>query len=101
MLKILQSTKFKQVNNPFLNKLKDDTKHIKKETKLLIVTDKTMNFYKLEPSTYKNLLELNITQSHKKAQRNTTWAIHSENKNITKKLGIGDRMDTTVQWQNL
>ena len=35
------------------------------------------------------------------AQPNTTWAIHSENKNITKKLGIGDRMDTTVQWQNL
>ena len=72
MLKILQSTKFKQVNNPFLNKLKDNTKLIKKETKLLIVTDKTMNFYKLEPSTYNNLLELNITQSHKKAQSNTT-----------------------------
>ena len=30
MLKMIQSVKFKQVNNPFLNKLKEDTDHIKK-----------------------------------------------------------------------
>ena len=51
MLKIIQSVKFKQVNNPFLNRLKKDTDHIKNEPKLLIAADKTTNFYKLEPST--------------------------------------------------
>ena len=30
MLKMIQSLKFKQVNNPLLNKLKEDTDHIKK-----------------------------------------------------------------------
>ena len=96
MLKMIQSTKFKQVNNPFLNKLKGDTKRIKNETKLLIAADQTKNSYKLESSTYNDLLKQNITKSYKKAQPNTTQAIHSENKNIATKLGIDDRVDITA-----
>jgi len=57
MLKMIQSVKFRQINNPFLNKLKEDTDYLKNETKLLIAADKTTNFYKLEPSTYNELLE--------------------------------------------
>ena len=41
-------------------------------TKLLIAADKTTNFYKLEPSTYNELLEKNITKSYKKALRDDT-----------------------------
>ena len=41
MLKMVQLSKFKQVNDSFLNKLNDDAERIKKETKLLIATDKT------------------------------------------------------------
>ena len=96
ILKMIQSTKFKQANNPFLNKLKDDTECIKNETKLLIAADKTTNFYKLEPSTYNDLLEQNITKSYKKALPHTTRAIHTENKNIAAKLNIDDRVDTTA-----
>ena len=43
MLKMIQSVKFKQVNNPFLNKLKEDTDRIKNEPKLLIAADETTN----------------------------------------------------------
>ena len=93
---IIQSTKFKQVNNPFLTKLKDDTERIQNEPKLLIAADKTTNFYKLEPATYNDLLEQNITKSYKKAQLNTTRVIHAENKNIATKLGIDDRVDKTA-----
>ena len=96
MLKMIQSVKFKQVNNPFLKKLKEDTDHIKNEPKLLIAADKTTNFYKLEPSTYNELLEKNITKSYKKALPETTQAIHKENKDIATKLGIDDRVDTTA-----
>ena len=96
MLKMVQSTKFIQVNNPFLIKLKNDTDHIEKETKLLIATDKTTNFYKLEPSKYNDLLEQNITKSYKKAHPNTVRDIHTENKKIATKLGIDDRVDTTA-----
>ena len=69
MLKMVQSTKFIQVNNPFLIKLKNDTEHIQKETKLLIAADKTTNFYRLEPSKCNGLLEQNITKSYKKSTR--------------------------------
>ena len=69
---LIPSTKFNQKNNRFLDKLKDNTKRIKNETKLHIAADKTKNFYKLEPSTYNDLRERNITKSHKKAQINTT-----------------------------
>ena len=96
MLKMIQSVKFKQVNNSFLDKLKEDTDRIKNEPKLLIAADKTTNFYKLEPSTYNDLLEKNITKSYKKAQPETTQAIHKENKAIATKLRIDDRVDTTA-----
>ena len=52
---------------PVLRFSKNDTEHIKKETKLLIAADKTTNFYKLERSKYNDLLEQNITKSYKKA----------------------------------
>ena len=39
MLKTIQSVKFKQVNNPFLNKLKEDTDSIQTEPKLLIACE--------------------------------------------------------------
>ncbi len=96
MLHMIQSTKFKTVNNPFLNKLGDDTKRIKDETKLLIAADKTTNFYKLERPTYDKLLKQNITKSYKKAQPSTVQAIHNENKHIATKLGIEDRVEATA-----
>ena len=99
MLKMIQCEKFKQVNNPFLNKLKEDPDRIKNEPKLLIATDKTTNFYKLEPSTYNDLLEKkkkNLVKSYKKAQPETTQAIHKENKAIATRLKIDDRVDTTA-----
>ena len=61
VLKMIQSVKFKQLNSPFLNKLKKDTDRIKNEPNLLIAADKTTNFYKLDPSTYNDLLEIIIT----------------------------------------
>ena len=96
MLKMIQSVKFKKVDNPFLDKLKEDTEHNKNEPKLLIAADKTTHFYKLEPSTYNDPLEKNITKSYKKAQPETTQAIHKENKAIATKRKINDRVDTTA-----
>ena len=41
MLRMIQSVKFKQVNSPFLNKLKEDTDHIKNEPSYLSPVRKT------------------------------------------------------------
>ena len=69
MLNLIQTVKFKQVNNPFLSKLKEDADHIKNEPKLLIAADKTTNFYKLEPCTYNDLL---AKKHHKILQESAT-----------------------------
>ena len=83
MPKMIQSVKFKQVKgynfewqgiqqllpSKQFNKLKQDTDCIKNEPKLLIVADKTTNFYKLEPSTYNDLLG---KKHHEILQESTT-----------------------------
>ena len=82
MLQMIQLMKFKEVNNQFLKKLKDNAECIKNETKLLIAADKTTNCYKLDPPTYNDQLKQNITKSYKKVHPNTTRAIHAEKKKI-------------------
>ena len=82
----------------FLNSLNKDVKHIKNDSsKLLIPADKTTNFYKLEPQKYNELLEQNITKSYKKAHNDTAQKIQQEDKKITVKLGIDDRVDITAK----
>ena len=97
MLRMIQSVKFKHVNNTFLNKLKEDTDLLRKEPKLIIPADKTTNFYKLEPSAYNDLLEKNIMKSYKRAKPETTRAIHEKTKDIAVKLNIDERVDTTAE----
>ena len=97
MLRMIQSVKFKHVNNTFLNRLKEDTDLIRKEPRLIIPADKTTNFYKLEPSAYNDLLEKNIMKSYKRAKPETIRAIHEKNKDIAVKHSIDDRVDTTAE----
>ena len=96
MLDIIQTTKFKPVNSKFLADLNNDVKRIKNESKLLIPADKTTNFYKMEPAAYNKLLEENITKSYKKATGATAQKIKREDKKITVKLDIDDRVDITA-----
>ena len=95
MLKMIQSVKFKQVNNPFLNRLKKRHRPYQKWTQAS--NRRRQNNQLLQTwAIYNNLLEKNITKSYKKALPETTQAIHKENKDIATKLGIDDRVDTTT-----
>ena len=62
----------------------------------MIAADKTSNFYKLETPVYYDLLERNISKSYKKSQLSTIHTIHAEDNNITAKLGIDDRVESTA-----
>ena len=79
MLKMIQLAKFKLVYNPFLNKLKDNTKCIKNKTySSLLIEHRTFTKYvNIQPS-----IRTKYHKVLKKPQPNITWAIHSENKNI-------------------
>ena len=97
MLKMIQSIKFRKINNPFLLKLKNDINRIENESKLLIPADKTTNIYKLETPVYSELLERNITKSYKKSQQTTIQTIQAIDNAITSKLGIDNRVDITAK----
>ena len=99
MLKIIQTTKFRPVNNKFLNDLNSDAKRIKDEKRLLVPADKTTNFYKMHPTAYNDLLEKNITKSYKHATEETAKKIKQEDREITVNLGIDDRVDVTANKQ--
>ena len=70
MLNLVQNVEFKRFtcNTPFQKKLSEDVQKIKKDNKLYVVADKTINFYKLDPDTYNDLLKQNITKDYKKAK---------------------------------
>ena len=61
MCKMIQSVKFKQVNNPFLNKLKEDTDRIKNEPKLLITAEKTTNIQRFTREKRNEILQKSPT----------------------------------------
>ena len=67
LLKLSQDIEFKSTNKPFQKQLNSDIINIKKSNKLLVAADKTTNFYKVEPTKYKKLMNQNITKDYKKA----------------------------------
>ena len=84
---------FKNVNNEFLTKLKEDVKNIKSSNKMLVDADKTRNTYQLEKETYKHHLMNNITATYKKANLHQPEVINNETLAIVKKIGIEDRVE--------
>ena len=67
-----------------------DAKKIRKDEKLWIATDKTTNFYHVEPDSYDNLTEKSITKSYKKAPAGTISNITSKEKEIAESLDLDD-----------
>ena len=96
MLNLIQSVKFQPVESMFLKGLHNDVREVKRTNKLLIPSDKTTNFYKMEPATDNDLLAKNITKSYKKASHLTTETIRQESKRVTAEFGIDDRVDVTA-----
>ena len=94
MLNIIQSIEFKSTDNSFQKELAQYLNKIKTDDKLLIAADKTTNFYRLDTPAYNKLLDNAITKVYKKAPPNTTRNLISEEKEITKNLGLDNRIDS-------
>ena len=63
---MIQNVKFKNVKCGYQKQLSNDMKNIKKSESLFVPADKTNNFYKMDTSTYNNLLHKSITKTYKK-----------------------------------
>ena len=65
--------------------------------KLLVPADKTSNFYRMDTSSYNDLLQKNITKTYRKVTQVTTSNIELQAKTIAKKLNLDDRINTTAK----
>ena len=72
---------------------------IKSEEKVYMSSDKTDNFYKIDPVEYNKLLENNITANYKKSSDVKFEQVTSDDVNLTKLLEIDDRVYKTTKRQ--
>ena len=75
MLSVNVICEFQPSNSAFQNKLYQDIRKIRKDNELFVPADKTTNFYRVKPETYKQLLHNNI---HKNLQESAIKQ-HSRN----------------------
>ena len=99
LLKLIQSIDFNKTNNPFQRQLSKDGTNIKQNNHILVLADKTTNFYKVEPDMYKQLLDSNINKDYKKAPTIIAKAINKQDKRIATQLELDNRIDITAQKQ--
>ena len=67
LLGMIENIKFRKVKCEFQTKLSADIKNnIMQSDKLLVPADKTSNFYRMDTSSYNDLLQKNITKTYRK-----------------------------------
>ena len=98
LLGMIENIKFQKVKCEFQKKLSTDIRHnIVKSDKLLVPVDKTSNSYRMDVTSYNDLLQKNITKTYKKVTQGTTSSIELEAKAIAKKLHLDDSINTTAK----
>ena len=68
-----------------------------KDDKLYVPADKMTNFYQVSPDKYNDLMQQNINKDYKKTSTKSVRNSTLKDKQITDKLDISDRIDTTAQ----
>ena len=97
ILKMIQNIKFKDTKCKFQKELFNDVNKIKKSNMLFVPADKTTNFYKMDPQSYHDLLQKNITKTYKTIPAETVNNTENEAKSIAEKLNLADRINITAQ----
>ena len=90
LLGMIENIKFCKVKCEFRKKISAYIENnIMKFDELLVPADKTSNLYRMDTTSYNDLLQKNITRKETKV---TTNIIELEAKAIAKKLHLNDRM---------
>lgn len=78
----------------YKSKLNSDIKNkIKKPDILLIPTNKTTNFYTMNPSSYDKLIKENITKTYKKSSDELVEKLEAQSARIADQLKLDDRIE--------
>ena len=100
MLDLIQNIEFRNATSDFQKKLSRDVKDIKKDNDLLIAADKTTNFYRVNSTAYKQLMNTAITKTYKKAPANSLDNTVAEEKKIAQQLGLDNKIDALAENQS-
>ena len=98
LFELVKNIKYKDPKRPkpeLQRKLAKDVACIRKETKVIVASDKTSNYYLVDKEEYKNMIEKDIQKVYKKASDNTEEVMNKKGKVIAHKLEIGNRVFAT------
>ena len=98
LLELVRNIKYKDPKRPkpeLQRKLAKDVANIRKETKVIVASDKTSNYYLVEKEEYRNMIERDIHKVYKKASDNTEEEMNKKGKVIATKLDIDNRVFAT------
>ena len=98
-MRLVRNIKFGKQSNHFQEKLREDVKKIKKESRAHIKGDKSNNYYKMESKDYKKLVDKEIQKEYRKATTSEVKDIETSHKNIVKELELEDRVFETTKSQ--
>ena len=96
VMMMIKNIQFKNINNDFQTKLRNDISDIQKCEKVLIPADKSRNIYKMETADYKKLLHDNITRTYKKSDQRKIDNINKDAKKIALVLDLEHRIEKIV-----
>ena len=99
MVKNIKYEDPKKPKSELQRKLAKDVTKIKKEPKVIVASDKTSNYYLVEPETYKNMLNRDIQKVYKKAGPEVEEEMNKKGKVMSCKLDIEDRVFATQKRQ--
>ena len=83
-----KNVEFRNINNTFQEKLKNDIKELRESDKVYVSADKSLNIYKMEKDEYKKLLFENVTKTYKKTREEKLKTINKGAKTIAQKLEL-------------
>ena len=69
LMLMTKNVEFRNINNTFQEKLRNDVKELRESDKVFVSADKSLNIYKIEKDEYKKLLFENVTKTYKKLQK--------------------------------
>ena len=99
LIDLVRNVQFGRKPNHFQQKLKQDERKIKSESRPHIKADKSTNYYKVDAEKYNELLEREIHKEYKKVTPIEAKNVENGQKNIVKNLDLEDRVFETTQRQ--
>ena len=97
LVQLISKITFRDVNDPFLDKVDEDIKKVNSSENIFVFADKTTNIYETSPENYNKLLTENITTSYKTSNNNVNDDINEELRDISNHLSVGNRLDVMAK----